>query len=299
MDTRMMSAWALPARRVWPACGLVLAALGTGWAHAQEDVTAEPEVAASSAKAAKKDEPRAFNYVVGALVASSPDYAGGDGRTYRLRPAWAIEWGRFRLSTSRGNSMMGHGLERRDSGASATLAEGERFNLSASLRIDKGRDDNDSPRLAGLPEVRSTLRGKLSAGYALTDRWALNTGLSQDLLGRDGGAQVSAGVGYTWPATPSTKITWGASTSWGDGTYMRSHFGVPVGSSSGLVPFMPKAGIYSVDTGVDFMTALNRHWVVLGGVHFSQLQGDARTSPVTVKPSGYSASVGLAYRCCR
>jgi len=29
------------------------------------------------------------------------------------------------------------------------------------------------------------------------------------------------------------------------------------------------------------------------------LQGDARRSPLTVKPLGYSASVGLAYRCCR
>jgi outer membrane scaffolding protein for murein synthesis (MipA/OmpV family) len=47
------------------------------------------------------------------------------------------------------------------------------------------------------------------------------------------------------------------------------------------------------------MTALNRHWVVWGGVGVSQVQGDARRSPLTVRPTGYSVSLGLAYRCCR
>jgi len=47
------------------------------------------------------------------------------------------------------------------------------------------------------------------------------------------------------------------------------------------------------------MTALNRHWVLWGGVGVSQVQSDARRSPLTVRPTGYSASVGLAYRCCR
>ena len=54
-----------------------------------------------------------------------------------------------------------------------------------------------------------------------------------------------------------------------------------------------------MDAGVDVMVALSRHWVAVGGVSMSQLQGDARRSPLTVKPLGYSASVGLAYRCCR
>jgi outer membrane scaffolding protein for murein synthesis (MipA/OmpV family) len=47
------------------------------------------------------------------------------------------------------------------------------------------------------------------------------------------------------------------------------------------------------------MSALSRHWVILGAARVSQLQGDARRSPLTVEPTGYSVSVGLAYRCCR
>ena len=258
-----------------------------------------PAAHAADAPAAEEPPKPLFNYALGAIVGSSPDYAGGDGRKNSLRPAWAIEYGRFRLSTSRGSAFMGHGLGPRESGASATLAQGDQFNLSASLRIDKGRDGSDAPILVGLPSVRSTLRARVSAGYALTPRWSVGAGLSQDILGRDGGAQLSTSVGYTWPVTEQTKVTFGAGASFGDRTYLRGHFGVPAGGSGALSAFDPGAGLYSVDAGVEVMSAINRHWVILGAARVSQLKGDARRSPLTVEPTGYSVSVGLAYRCCR
>ena len=36
-----------------------------------------------------------------------------------------------------------------------------------------------------------------------------------------------------------------------------------------------------------------------GGVRYSQLRGNARRSPLAVKPDNYGISLGLAYRCCR
>jgi len=273
----LASVWAL-----WSVC-----ALQGAWA----EESAAPDMPA----------PPTFNYAIGAIVGNGPDYAGGDGRKNSLRPAWAIEYGRFRLSTSRGSAFMGHGLAggTRESGASATLAQSERFSLSAALRIDKGRDGSDAPILVGLPSVRSTLRARLSAGYALTDHWSVGAGVSQDILGRDGGAQLSTSVGYAWPLTDQTKVTFGAGASFGDHTYLQGHFGVPGGGASPLPAFDPRAGLYSVDGGVEVMSAINRHWVVLGAARVSQLKGDARRSPLTVEPVGYSVSVGLAYRCCR
>jgi outer membrane protein len=271
------------------ACAAALACLGAGTSAYAADVQADEAPAKP-----------VFNYALGALVSSSPDYAGGDGRKHSLRPAWAVEYGRVRLSTSRGSAFMGHGLGPRDSGgASATLAHGDRFNLSASLRIDKGRDGSDAPILVGLPSVRSTLRARVSAGYALTSRWSVGVGLSQDILGRDGGAQLSTSLGYTWPVTEQTKVTFGAGASFGDRTYLRGHFGVPAGGSGPLPAFDPGAGLYSVDGGVEVMSAIDRHWVFLVAARVSQLKGDARRSPLTIEPTGYSVSVGLAYRCCR
>ena len=273
------------------ACTTVLASLCAGLAAHAAD--------APAASTAEEPAGPQFNYALGAIVGSSPDYAGGAGRKNSLRPAWAIEYGRFRLSTSRGSAFMGHGLGPRESGASATLVERDRAYLSASLRIDNGRDGADAPILVGLPPVRSTLRARVSAGYALTPRWSVGAGLSQDILGRGGGAQLSVSVGYAWPVTEQTKVVFGAGASFGDRTYLRSHFGVPASSAGGLPAFAPGAGLYSVDAGVEVMSAIHRNWVVLAAARVSQLQGDARRSPLSVQPTGYSVSVGLAYRCCR
>ncbi|PIF25436.1 outer membrane scaffolding protein for murein synthesis (MipA/OmpV family) [Acidovorax sp. 56] len=294
----------------WVCCGASAAALAQAAGAAAEvpgaassatvTTTAPQEAAPAPASAASKPT---LNYVLGGIVGSSPDYAGGAGRSYSLRPAWALEYGRFRLSTSRGSALMGHGLAGwSDSGASATLAQSDRFALNASLRIDQGDDGSDSPMRRGLPEVRSTLRARLSAGYALTPRWSVGAGVSQDILGRDGGMLLSTNLGYSFPYSEQTRVSFGVGASFADRQYLRSHFGVPTsaaGSTSPLPAFDPHAGLYSVDAGVDVMVALSRHWVALGGVRVSQLQGDARRSPLTVQPVGYSASVGLAYRCCR
>lgn len=258
-----------------------------------------PAARADDTPSANEDAKPTLHYALGAIVSTGPDYAGGDGRKNSLRPAWAIEYGRFRLSTSRGSAFMGHGLRPRESGASATLAESDRFHLSASLRIDKGRDGSDAPILVGLPSVRSTLRARVSGGYALTERWSVGAGVSQDILGRDGGAQLSTSLGYTWPVTEQTKVTFGAGASFGDRKYLRGHFGVPDAGASALPAFSPSAGLYSVDAGVEVMSAINRHWVVFGAARVSQLKGDAARSPLTMDPTGYSVSLGLAYRCCR
>ena len=213
----------------------------------------------------------------------------------------ALQYGRFRLSSSRGSSVLRHGLDTRGSGASATLIERDRFNISASLRIDNGRDASDATRLAGLPEVRTTLRGRMTLGYALTDRWSAGASVSQDLLGRSGGAQFNTGLQYALNLSPQTRFNVGIGAAMGDATFMRSQFGVPdsaSGMGSALAPFTPGGGLYSVDAGMGVMTAISRRWVAFGAVTLSQLRGDARRSPLTVRPNSYSATAGIAYRCC-
>lgn len=77
----LASVWAL-----WSVC-----ALQGAWA----EESAAPDTPASPT----------FNYAIGAIVGNGPDYADGDARKNSLRPAWAIEYGRFRLSTSRGSAL--------------------------------------------------------------------------------------------------------------------------------------------------------------------------------------------------
>ena len=244
---------------------------------------------------------RASHYALGVAYDWSPTYTGSDRHKSSLRPVLSLQYGRFRISSSRGNAVLNHGFDDRGSGASALLVERARFRLSASLRIDGSRSASDDPRLQGLPEVRSTLRGRLHTGYVLSDHWSVSASLSQDLLGRSGGAHVNTGLRYAFDLTPHTKLGMGVGAAFADGTYMRSHFGVPASAaaSSQLPTFTPGAGLYGVDMGLDVITALSRRWVMFGGAGVSQLRGDARRSPLTQRATNYGVSVGLAYRCCR
>lgn len=272
-----------------------------GWglgAQAWAQSSDAPPPAARTAVDAPATTESQTHYVLGLILGNGPDYPGGDGRKTGVRPAWAIEHGRFRLSTGRGSTLMGHGLTLRDEGASATLAERENFRLSASLSLDSGRSASDSPRLQGLPPVRRTLRGRVGASYALTPHWSVGTSLSQDLMGRDGGGQLSASLGYTRALSSQTRLSWGVGSSWGDATYLRSRYGVS-GGISPLPAYTPSAGWYSADMGMELMTAINRHWVAFASVGVSRQLGEARRSPLTVEPLGYTVSVGLAYRCCK
>lgn len=269
-------------------CVPLLMGLAVAW-PVQAQTSAEPA------------DPAAFNYVLGAAYSWSPTYTGSDKHKSHLSPVIALRYGRFRLSSSRGNAVMDHGFNDRNSGASALLVDNDRFNLSASLRIDSGRSASDDIRLLGLPEVRSTLRGRLSAGYVFDEHWSVNTGLSQDLLGRAGGTELSTDLRYTFDLTPGTRVGVGMGADFANSTYMRSHFGVPVSASgtSPLPAFSASGGLYSVDMSFDVMTALSHRWVMFGSANVSQLRGDASRSPITQRATNYGVTVGVAYRCCR
>ena len=239
-------------------------------------------------------EPR-LSYLLGAGLRSSPNYSGAAGNRHRISPVWLVSYGRFKLSTGGANALLGYGAEMGGSGATATLLSLRDLQLNASLGFDNGRSASDDPRLSGLPEVRRTITGRLGLGLALGYGWAVGTGLTQDLLGRDAGSQVDTSLSYTWQVTPRTRLVLGGGTSWGNGTYMNSHYGVPAGASS-LPAYQAGAGFYSRSIGISFTSALTPQWLVYGGLGGTQLRGPARASPLTERPNGVSANLGVAYR---
>ena len=238
------------------------------------------------------------HFLVGVAANTSPNFFGGKSQDFKLKPVGALQWGRWRLSTGGGYGLMGQGRRDRGSGAQAVLRETDDFNLSLSLNIDRGRDVADTERLKGVPDVRATLRARVRARYNLTDRWTASLAASQDILNRGRGMELDGWLGYRWPISETTRMDFGLGASWGNSQYMRSQFGIPQASTtaSGYPAFKPRAGLYQTEIGVDVAHALSRAWVVFGGLRYSQLHGDARRSPLTVRSSGVSATVGIAWR---
>lgn len=240
-------------------------------------------------------------WVLGMVSTYSPGYAGAGQNQWKLRPMWAWQRGRFRISTSRGSSLLGFGGEAVGSGASAQLVETRGFKVGASLRFDAGRQASDSPELVGLPEVRRTLRGRLAASWALTPKWSLSSGVSQDLLGRQGGAVGTVDLGTGGRLGEQSAWSAGAGVAVANGQYMRSYFGVSEAASlaSGLPTYDARGGLKDMHAGLGFTTPIDSHWIAFGAVGVSRLMGDATSSPLTKSLTGASANIGLAYRCCR
>ncbi len=243
------------------------------------------------------DEDR-VRWLVGVAANTSPNFFGGDSQHFKLKPVGALEWGRWRLSAGGGYGLMEQGRRDRGSGAQAMLRATDRFNLSLSLNIDRGRDVAETERLKGVPDVRATLRARLRARYNLSERWTASLAASQDILGRGRGMELDGWLGYRWPISTATRLDVGLGASWGNSQYMRSQFGVPQSAvaSSGYPAFKPGGGLYQTELGVDLAHALSRHWVLFGGVRYAQLHGDAKRSPLTVRDSGVSATIGIAWR---
>ena len=144
-----------------------------------------------------------------------------------------------------------------------------------------------------MPDLHSTLRGKLSVGYAFAPRWSLGLGASHDLLDHGGGGSYVASLGYRQPLSERSYWDASLSASWGNRSYMQGHYGVPDGSPRA---YQVEGGIEGMGLGWGYTAAINHNWVAYGGVNYSRLLGDAASSPVVGARDVWGAGIGIAYR---
>jgi len=244
-----------------------------------------------------EDTPGA-RYVLGVSLIERPEYAGARQYKAKLQPLWAVQWGRWRISTSGGSGLLGFGRDAAGAGASRELVKTDSLRLGVSLRIDSGRSSADSTTTQGLPDVRKTLRGRVYASYSLAPDWNLTGALSQDLAGRQGGLTAGLDLGWRMYRTARTEWTSGVGISLADAQNMRSYFGVSPDAAlaTGRVAYVPNAGLRDVHAGVGFTHSISKHWFTFGGAGASRLLGPAADSPLTQKADGAYASIGLAWR---
>jgi MipA family protein len=234
------------------------------------------------------------HYLLGLGLSSSLDHVGVAKRSIGLQPIWGFWAGRYRLSSGRASSLWQVGRETVvDAGLSTTLIRDSDWSLGASLSWDGGRKSGDDPLLADVPDLRSTLRGKLSAGYAFAPRWSIGLGTSHDLLDHGGGGRYSAGLGYRQPLSERSYWDASLSLSWGNRIYMNSYYGIPASSSRA---YQPDGGVEGLGLGWGYTAAINHDWVAYGGLNYSRLLGDAARSPVVGRRATWGASIGVAYR---
>jgi outer membrane scaffolding protein for murein synthesis (MipA/OmpV family) len=237
-------------------------------------------------------------YLLGASVVSANGHIGSGVTRYDIKPLWAFQLGPFRVSRSRANSLMRAGRERLETGVSAEFDVFSDWRLGASLRLDNGRSFDGDPEFDGLPDVRSTLRGRVSTGRSFGERWNWSLSLDQDLLGRGGGARLNTGVNYRYPVSPRTNLDFSLGGGWGDARYQRTIYGISTeaAQATGREPYRLGSGWETLRVGAHFETGLSTHWVVFGGLDLSRVLGSTARSPLVGRLVTHGLGVGVAYR---
>ncbi|MFC7460392.1 MipA/OmpV family protein [Hydrogenophaga defluvii] len=253
-----------------------------------------------STEGAEPGDPGAGDYLLGSMLSTSGNHVGEPGRGASLRPLWSVQWRNWRITTTRASALWRLGRDGIDPGVSTVLVDQSRFRLSASLQIDGGRRSGDDAYLAGLPEVQRTLRGRVTARYALSDHWSVALAASHDLRNRDRAGTLTPSIKYRHPTESGT--LWEASLSAvaGNDEHLQTFYGITPAAAmaAGRAPYEPRGGWHQWRLGLDVSHPLSARWVVFGGVGLSSLVGDARRSPLVSRASTWGANLGVAYRCC-
>jgi outer membrane protein len=289
--------------RVWPVA--LLAGPGLAWAQVSPPAgEAAAPAAESPASAVSADEPAAspppapyLRTQIGMALETRPTYLGSPNRETKLRPVLGLQYGRFRLSSSRASLVESSGGGGQLSGASVDLSPRGPWSLNAALRIDHGRGAGDDPLLAGLPEVRQTVRGRVSARYTITPSWSAGASVSTDLLGRKGGTLGALDVGWSTMLTPAWRWTLGGGLGLADATYMRSYHGISpeVAAATSRTAYVPGAGMHGVGVSTGLTWNVSPAWRLGATGAFGRLTGPAVDSPLTQARNNWSVSVGAVW----
>lgn len=242
------------------------------------------------------------DYLIGASLGGSTTHMGPGDRRVNVKPVFAFQVGRLRVSRSRASSLMNAGRGSAvETGVSTELISRDDWSLSGSLRLDNGRTLADDPQWRDLPAIDDTVRARLTARRQFGRRWSTSISVDQDVLGKQGGARLGVGLGYRLPVSDVAHWDLSANTGWGNTRYMQTHYGISSVAAQrvGVAPYRADGGIENLQLGADYTHALGENWVVFGGLNVSRLMRSALDSPLVNRGTTYGVSVGLAWRSSR
>lgn len=219
--------------------------------------------------------------VVGGAVIYAPAYQGA--KDYRVLPFPVIDlkYGRFFAGSRRG--------------IGANLVDGDTVDVGAGVTFVPGYRRRDAP--AGIGRVSGGAGARISADVK-AGRVMASLGATKVLSGDLDGVLVDATLAM--PLRPSGRLTLipSVSTTWADGAYTRSYFGISASqaAASGLPAYRPGGGIKDVSVSLTASYRLTDR-VSLGATgSVTKLTGDARESPIVFDPIQPSAVLSAAYR---
>ncbi|MCY7315809.1 MAG: MipA/OmpV family protein [Rubrivivax sp.] len=239
---------------------------------------------------------RAWEGAIGLTVSHRPEFSGASQQVSKITPAIFLRYGRFTITNA-----SGFVTRRADDvvrGLGIDLAKSERLRINLALRFDAGRSESTSTALAGLGNIKPTVRTRLNVGWRFDGPWRLGASWSVDALGRGGGNFGDVSAGWEHRLSPATVFSAGLSLAAAGDRYMQTYYGINQAQAArtGHPVYTPSAGLRDMAATVGMRTDLNSDWVLLAGGGASRLIGPAAQSPLTTHRNGWGINVGLAWR---
>ncbi len=253
------------------------------------------QTAASTAAPAAtppKAPPAESTFTIGGGAAVTTRYAGSDETL--VAPLAAAEYTHpsgFFIGTLRG---AGYGGALGPVSYSAAISyRGPRY----EKKKDGAGFGSGSKYLNGMGDVKGSVTGHVSVGYAVLPWLDLQVRTEQPLTKRENGAVY--GLGLSAKLLDDGKDTWvlSAGANAGDAKYLQTYHGVTAAQAArtGYAVFTPKSGFYQVEASASWQHKFSKNWSVLGSVGAQHLVGDAAKSPLTRRKTTPVAYIAAGY----
>jgi len=239
---------------------------------------------------------------LGAMVLTAPKYPGSDEMRVLPLPVFAAE---YRQRVFLGSSRVAVGV-----GAGIHLWRAAGFTWDLGLGIGERRPESKADALAGMGDRQASLfagtglswrsRG-FSAGITLAAglrdeagfRGTLNLGYGQRLGGQwfgNIGLSATAGdtknMGYDFGVSPEQAARRAALLGAGDPRLKPGEAG----------PFFPKGGFREASASAGLSYLVDARWRIFSFLSATELQGDARKSPLVRRTGNMAGAAGFAYQ---
>jgi MipA family protein len=171
------------------------------------------------------------------------------------------------------------------------FGNGKTVDYGARLTFDLGRDESDSTRLRGMGDVKARPEIGGFFNYDLTRSLTLKTSARY-------GSGNDTALNFGFAIVEGTFGVVGLSATYANASYMRSYFGVtPMQSlTSGYNVYTPDASLRNTALNFSLFSSFTKEWSGFATVGLARLQGDARQSPIGIKPNYGTLTFGASYK---
>lgn len=211
----------------------------------------------------------AMEHTIGLGAGVVPDYEGSED----TQPIPMLML-RGNYDSGRGFTLMGTNLK-------VDLVPGRTWSFGPVLNYRQGRDEVDNDRVDAMKDIDATFEAGAYGVYAVKS-WQFGAELLADVANEHNGMLAKFSVGYRWQAARALTIISRASTTYADGDYMDTYFGVNGDNSgtSGLPAFDADAGLKDLGISLVFDYSPWEDWGIMGLLSYSALLNDAKDSPI-------------------